>query len=162
MKIESIQVPNDTKEVESVTRNAFSETGDASLAEWLSFEEMESMINMGRGICLKAVDDTGKILGVTYAEQERPSNGNEGIEKWVIILAAVLREESGKKIGSQLLSEMENVVRNRGGVKMFVFTNEGDQRVINFYRKNGYIDAGRIEDYQYGKDNSAVFLLKYI
>ena len=162
MKIESILIPKDTKEVESVTQDAFSETGDASLVEWLSFGEMENVINGGRGICLKAVDDAGRILGVTYAEQERPSNGNEGVEKWVIILAAVLREKSGKKIGSQLLQEMEKVVQDRGGAKMFVFTNEGDERVINFYRKNGYKDAGRIEDYQYGKGNSAVFLLKYL
>lgn len=162
MKFGPIQIPNDIKAVESVAKDAFSETSDASLVEWLSFEEMESLINKGRGICLKAVDDTGKILGVTYAEQERPSNGNEGVEKWVIILAAVLRVEFGKKIGSQLLLEMEKVVRNKGGVKMFVFTNEGDGRVINFYKKNGYKDAGRIEDYQYGKGNSAIFLLKYL
>ncbi len=162
MKIESVIFPQDVREVELVTRDAFSETDDASLAEWLSFGEMENVINKGDGICLKAVDDTGRILGVIYAEQERPSNGNEGVEKWVIILAAVLREESGKKIGSQLLSEIEKIVRDSDGVKMFVFTNEGDERVICFYKKNGYKDAGRIQDYQYGKGNSAVFLLKYL
>ncbi len=45
---------------------------------------------------------------------------------------------------------------------MFTFTNKEDERVINFYRKNGYEDAGWVKDYQYGKNNSAVFLLKYL
>ena len=43
---------------------------------------------------------------------------------------------------------------------MFTYTNKTDEKVINFYRKNGYEDAGWIKDYQYGKDNSAAFLLK--
>ena len=45
---------------------------------------------------------------------------------------------------------------------MFVFTNKEDKKVINFYKKNGYKDAGWVKDYQYGKNNSAIFLLKYI
>lgn len=45
---------------------------------------------------------------------------------------------------------------------MFVYTNKDDEQVINFYKKNNYEDAGYIKDYQYGKNNSAAFLLKYL
>ena len=162
MKIESIRIPQDLQEVISITQDAFSDGSDSSLSDWLSFEEIEKQISNRRGICLKAEDENGKILGVTYAEQERPANGREGLEKWVVILAAVLKSESGKGIGSQLLSSLEESISSLGGVKIFIFTNEGDEQVINFYKKNGYRDAGRIEDYQYGKGNSAVFLLKYL
>ena len=152
----------DINEVIAVTEDAFSTGVDASLSEWLSFEEMEREVGNGRGICIKAVDEGERIVGLIYADQERPVNGKEGVEKWVIILAAVLQIESGKGIGSLLLSELEQIVRNKGGRKLFIFTNDGDDRVIEFYKKNGYVDAGRIQDYQYGKDNSAVFLLKYL
>ena len=162
MKIESIKVPQDLQEVISVTEDAFSDGSDSSLSNWLSFEEIEKQISDGRGICLKAIDENGKILGVTYAEQERPSNGREGLEKWVVILAAVLKSESGKGIGTHLLSSLEETIRSLSGIKIFIFTNEEDEQVINFYKKNGYKAAGRIEDYQYGKGNSAIFLLKYL
>ncbi len=45
---------------------------------------------------------------------------------------------------------------------MFIFTNKDDDQVVNFYKKCGYKDAGWIKDYQYGKGNSAVFLLKHL
>lgn len=162
MKIDSIKVPQDLQEIISVTQDAFADGSDSSLSDWLSFKEIEKQISIGKGICLKAIDESGKILGITYAEQERPVNGREGLEKWVVILAAVLKSESGKGIGSQLLSSLEESISSLGGVKIFIFTNEGDEQVINFYKKNGYRDVGRIENYQYGKGNSAVFLLKYL
>lgn len=162
MKIKPIEIPQDIQEMVSVTQDAFANSGDASLSDWLSFKEIEKQISDKRGICLKATDENEKILGITYAEHDRPVNGREGLEKWVVILAAVLKSESGKKIGSQLLSSLEETIRSLGGIKIFIFTNEGDKQVINFYRKNGYKDAGRVEDYQYGKGNSAVFLLKHL
>jgi len=77
-------------------------------------------------------------------------------------MSAVSPEISGKGIGSGLLKAIENSAKEKKAKKMFVFTNLDDERVINFYKKNNYKDTGWIKDYQYGKGNSAIFLLKYL
>jgi ribosomal protein S18 acetylase RimI-like enzyme len=80
----------------------------------------------------------------------------------VIVLLGVDPKFIGKGIGSFLLKELEKELKDRKIKKLFTFTNKSDEEVIHFYRKNGFHDAGWIKDYQYGKDNSAVFLLKYL
>ncbi len=162
MKIFPIKVPEDLEIAKSVVEKSFSVTPDSLISEWFSFSEMIKNIHEGRGVCLKAVSGDNQLLGILYAQQENPINGKEGLDKWVIVLAAVLPDQSGKGVGSALLTEAEDVAKERGASKMFVYTNKDDEKVINFYRKNGYEDAGWIKDYQYGKDNSAVFLLKYL
>jgi ribosomal protein S18 acetylase RimI-like enzyme len=137
-------------------------TPDSSLEEWFSFDEMVKMIESGRGLAVKCESDEGEVVGMTYAQQESPINGKEGLEKWVIVIAAVKPDVTGGGVGSALLKELERQVKARGAVKMFTYTNKDDEKVVNFYRKNGYEDAGWIRDYQYGRDNSAVFLLKYL
>ncbi len=161
MNISVATFPDDLVVVQSVAEQAFSTTPDSSLDEWFSFTQMVEYVNEGRGICLKAVNDY-KAAGMIYAQQESPINGKEGLEKWVIVIAAVSLEATGSGIGAQLLKEIETQVKERGATKMFVYTNKDDERVVHFYRKNGYEDAGWIKDYQYGKGNSAVFLLKYL
>lgn len=162
MQITKAIFPQDLETIQEVAQRAFSSTPDSSLSEWFSFESMQEYIKNGRGLCLKAVNENNKIVGMMYAQQESPINGKEGLEKWVVILAAVTPEASGSGIGAYLLKEMETQAIERGAVKMFVYTNKDDERVIHFYQKNGYEDAGWIRDYQYGKGNSAVFLLKYL
>lgn len=162
MKYSPILLPDDLSFVQSVATASFSVTPDSSLDEWFSFDEMQKAIKIGRGTCLKAVDDSGKIVGMIYAQQENPINGKEGHEKWVIVIAAVHSEHTGIGVGSGLLKSIEDHAKQRGASKMFVYTNKDDDKVVHFYQKNGYEDAGYIRDYQYGQGNSAVFLLKYL
>ena len=151
----------DISDLKSVANGAFSSTPDSDLSDWFSFDQMIKTVFEGNGICLKAVKN-GVIVGIIYAQQESLINGKEGSEKWVIIIAAVDPKETGQGIGSMLLKELENLTSKKSVSKMFVYTNKGDEKVINFYKKNGYQDAGWIQDYQYGKGNSAVFLIKYL
>lgn len=162
MQIVPVLLPRDMSPLRSVAEKAFSTTPDSSLDEWFSFKEMENILEEGRGVCLKAVSDTNEIVGMVFAAQESPINGKESEEKWVINIIAVTPERSGQGIGAKLLQEIEKQAKKRGIKKMFVFTNKGDEKVIHFYQQNEYEDAGWIRDYQYGKDNSAVFLLKYL
>jgi len=148
--------------VELVSKSAFSATPDASLGEWLSFPYMKEMIKQKRGYGLKALDNSGKVAGVIYAQQENPINGKEGEEKWVIIIAGVDPRFTGQGVGSLLLADLEKLAKEKNVTKLFTFTNKEDEQVINFYRKNGYEDAGWVKDYQYGSGNSAVFLLKHL
>lgn len=162
MQFVPISPQTDLHVIHTVAEQGFSSTPDAVLDQWFSFTEMEKNIEQGRGVCIKAIDDNGTVVGMTYAQQESPINGKEGLEKWVIIITAVLPNAAGKGIGSDLLKAIEEYAKRHGATKMFVYTNKDDEKVIHFYKKNGYEDAGWIKDYQYGKDNSAIFLLKYL
>ncbi|HEX9062361.1 MAG TPA: N-acetyltransferase [Clostridia bacterium] len=162
MHVVPIDLASDLDSVKNVATQAFKDSPDASLDQWFSFLEMEKAIRANRGICLKAVADDAEIVGMLYAQEENPINGQEGLEKWVIVIAAVSPEKEGQGIGSALLKEIEKQAGERGVLKMFVYTNKNDEEVINFYKKNDYEEAGFITDYQYGKDNSAIFLLKYL
>ena len=161
MKLIESDLINDLTRIEAVIKRAFAKTSDSLLEEWLSFSYMAKMIREKRGLCIKAIENN-KIIGVIYAEQENPSNGKEGEEKWVVIVEAVDPDYFGQGIGSLLLKEMETKAKDRGVKKMFVFTNKGDSGVVSYYLRNGYKKAGWIQDYQYGENNSAVFLLKYL
>ncbi|OGM24599.1 hypothetical protein A2962_01425 [Candidatus Woesebacteria bacterium RIFCSPLOWO2_01_FULL_39_61] len=162
MRTELFNVNQDIEPIEAIARKAFSATPDSSVEQWFSFTEMVKAIHEEKGACVLALSDDNEILGMTYAQQENPINGNEGIEKWVIVIAAVNPEHAGKGVGSKILGKLEEYAHSKGARKMFVYTNKGDDGVVNFYKKNGYEDAGWIKDYQYGKGNSAVFLLKYL
>jgi ribosomal protein S18 acetylase RimI-like enzyme len=159
-KIEVFDPSLDVSSLISVAEKAFSVSPDAKIDKWFSFEEMVKAIEVGRGVCVTASDESGNVIGLTYAQQESPINGPEGLEKWVIVMAAVEPDFSGKVVGSNLLKAVEDQARQKGATKMFAYTNAGDDKVIHFYHKNGYEDAGYIKNYQYGKDNSAVFLIK--
>ena len=143
-----------------LAKKAFFSTPDSNLDDWFSFEEMVNNIKNKRGICLISSD--GESNGMIYAQQESPINGREGLEKWVIIITGIDPNHTGKGIGSFLLESLEKETKLLGCKKLFIFTNKGDDKVINFYKKNGFVDAGWIKDYQYGEDNSAVFLLKHL
>ncbi len=147
--------------LKALAEKAFGSTGDANLDEWFSFDEMKRAIKSGSGVCVVATQNQ-KIVGLAFAQQESPVNAKEGKEKWVIILTAVDPLCAGSGIGTQLLVELEKQALAKGAQKIFVFTNKDDGQVVNFYHKNGYADAGWVKDYQYGIDNSAVFLLKYL
>jgi len=161
MEITVIDVSKDILELKNLVNKSFASTPDSDLSDWFSFEEMIKNINQNIGLCLKAVDNN-QIVGMIYAQQESLINGKEGKEKWVIVITAVDPENSGQGVGSSLLEKLEDILREKKIKKLFVYTNKTDERVIDFYRQNNYQDAGWIKDYQYGENNSAVFLLKYL
>ncbi|MFA6005539.1 MAG: GNAT family N-acetyltransferase [Patescibacteria group bacterium] len=162
MHVNLVNPESNLEEIKLVAQSAFQNTPDSSLEEWFSFSEMKDNLKSGRGLCVKSESDSGEIVGMLYAQQESPINGKEGLEKWVIVIAAVLPKFSGQGVGTELLRKIEVEVKHKGALKLFTYTNKDDQKVIDFYKKNGFVDAGWIKDYQYGKNNSAVFLLKYL
>lgn len=162
MKLDEFNPSDSTVCLENIANKAFSGSGDSDISEWFSFEEMLSSIKMGRGVCLKCVNEGGDVVGFIYAQQENPINGREGVEKWAIIITAVDPLESRNGIGTALLDGIEGIARARNVRKMFVSTNKNDDGVMSFYHKNGYSDAGYVRDYQHGEGNSALFLLKYL
>ena len=162
MTFHTITLPKDLISIEETIQNAFKNTSDAEISNWLSFSYMETMINQNRGMGIKGMDENNQVTGVIYAQQENPVNGKEGEEKWSIIVLAVLPEYVGRGIGSLLIKELENKLRHHNVKKLFTFTNEYDKDTIKFYEKNGYSVAGVIREYQYGDGNNACFLMKYL
>jgi len=160
MIIKTFRTIEDCRDLENISKKAFGTTSDSNISDWFSFKEMIKEIEQGRGVCLKAMSDDDKLLGFIYAQQENPINGTEGLEKWVIVIIAVDPLFSRQGIGSSLIREIEKQAITYKAKKIFVYTNKGDDKVVRFYIKNGYSDAGWIKDYQYGENNSAVFLLK--
>ena len=152
---------NDTTELRQIAESAFV-GDDSNIDKWFSFDEMIKNIGSGRGACIMALSENGAVLGFIYAEQESPINGIEGREKWVIVITAIEPNLSGKGIGTALLNAIETQAKLNNVLKLFVYTNKDDIKVINFYIKNGYSEAGQITDYQYGRSNTPIFLLKYL
>lgn len=161
MHTELLKSDNQMSELRSIAERAFGKTSDANISEWFSFDEMAAQIRANRGACVVILNN-GRTIGFVYTQQESPINGLEGEEKWVIVIMAIEPEFAGQGAGSLLLEATEQIARGRSATKMFVYTNEDDEKVIHFYAKNGYQNAGRINDYQYGYGNSAVFLLKHL
>jgi ribosomal protein S18 acetylase RimI-like enzyme len=155
-------LPNDLNAIKATIQNAFKNTTDGQISNWLSFPYMETMIHQNRGLGIKAMDENNRITGIIYAQQENPVNGLEGEEKWSIIVLAVLPEYIGLGTGSSLIKELENKLYHRNVRKLFTFTNVQDKETITFYEKNGFSIAGVIREYQYGKGNNACFLMKYL
>ena len=79
----------------------------------------------------------------------------------MIVIIAVASQNKNTGVGTQLISTIEQESRLNGAKKIFVYTNREDEKTVDFYKKNGYNDAGYVKDYQYGDDNSAIFLLKH-
>ena len=113
MQVVQIEIPQDLPLVIEVAEKAFSSTPDSSLDQWFSFEEMQTLIKRDNGLCLKAVSETGEIVGIIFAAQESLITGKESEEKWMINLTGVIPEKTGQGIGAELLSEIEKQARQR-------------------------------------------------
>src|SRR5579859_2940387 len=92
--------PQDTDAMQHIAEAAFSTTKDSSLNEWFSFAEMEKNIVQGRGICVKAVSESGEAVGMIFSRAEDPINSREGVEKWMIEILAVIPELKGQGVGA--------------------------------------------------------------
>ncbi|CAN5184678.1 hypothetical protein BH09PAT2_BH09PAT2_05400 [soil metagenome] len=155
-----IDIEKDIQTLENLITLTFSSTPDANTTEWFSMDEMVSSIRLGKGHCLKAINNLGEIIGMIHAQIENPINGREGKEKWVITNISISPQETGKGIGGKLLEAIEIIGKEKGAIKMYVHTNIDDEKVIHFYKKNNYEFAGTIKDYYY--EGSAIFLIKYL
>lgn len=162
MFFQLLQLPQDSNTIKDVIQASFSETPDAKIDQWLSFSYMEQMINQNRALGFVANISADIVTGMIYTQQENPVNGIEGEEKWVISVLAVLPEYTSKGLGSRLIREVEKTLKDKNVKKLFTFTNEKDEKVIHFYEKNGFTKAGIIKNYQYGVENNACFLMKYL
>ena len=162
MNILKTELKEDFEELYLLVKDSFADGEDGVLEEWLSFDYMKFMIEEKRGLCVKIVTDEGESIGMVYGQQENPVNGREGVSKWVVVVMCIHPECTGGGVGGRLLAAFEKELKFLKVEKIFTYTNHDDEQVINFYRKNGYRDAGVVKNYQYGKDNSAAFLVKYL
>ncbi len=92
------------------------------------------------------------------AESAFSTTDDSSLEEWFSFEQMVKMVAQGRGTCIKAVNE----AKKQGAAKMFVYTNKDDAEVVSFYKKNGYDEAGWIRDYQYGENNSAVFLLKHL
>ncbi len=75
---------------------------------------------------------------------------------------AVDRDAQGRGIGQRLLAETEEVIRSKGGRRVYVETSSRPlyERTRRFYEKAGYIEEARLAQY-YAPDDDKVLYVKW-
>ncbi|MCM1039899.1 MAG: GNAT family N-acetyltransferase [Roseburia sp.] len=68
---------------------------------------------------------------------------NTAMNAYTLGRLAVIREYRGQHIGSALLAEAENYVREKGGKTLILHS---QCQAAGFYKKSGYAEFGEIED----------------
>lgn len=85
---------------------------------------------------------------------------------WLIIDEAhitnigVLEKYRQAGVGQNILNEMFGIAHHEGCVGMTLEVRANNQAAINFYLKNGFIEAGSRKDY-YGKGLNGIIMWRY-
>jgi GNAT superfamily N-acetyltransferase len=119
------------------------------------FDCMEHGIDDGRDYYLWFQNNTvAGIVGLHHYEWGPPEN------VWLAWFA-ILPELQGKGYGQKLLDAVEGKAKKIGYKKFFVETyNHPDfNKAIRFYKKYGFVEAGRIDNYL-PDDSSMIVLFK--
>lgn len=95
-----------------------------------------------------------EAIAVAYCAQERMTEGT-----WNQLLLAVHPDHQGKGIGTEIMQQTEQVLREQGERVLLVETSGTAEfeRTRGFYRKNGYEEEARIRDYYQAGDDKIVF-----
>jgi ribosomal protein S18 acetylase RimI-like enzyme len=97
-----------------------------------------------------------KPVVITSTEGEILKGGLRGSIHWKWLYITHLWVENGsqgKGLGRFLLAEAERVARDNQCVGLYVDTFE--EKVAGFYKKNGFKETGRIENFPAGRENEA-------
>jgi GNAT superfamily N-acetyltransferase len=90
-----------------------------------------------------AETDDGRIVGTIAGVVLPDSNGEEGHIRGM----AVLPDQAGTGIAQALLEAVESDLAGQGCSRISLDTTAPLQRAINFYRKHGYVESGKVGDH---------------
>lgn len=83
----------------------------------------------------------GNLVGVAELELDRPCPVGELVAPELAKLY-VLNRFKGKGIGKRLLQQVENLLRNNGHPKLWLWAYAVNDHALEFYKRNGYLDIG--------------------
>ena len=72
---------------------------------------------------------------------------------------SVLREEQGKGVGKKLVEKIEELTRNLGKNKIYLYVHQKNKKAIDFYLKNDFHFSGIFLD-KYGEGEHALLMCK--
>lgn len=144
----------DLEEISKIEKSSFPTPWPRSM-----FEVMYSRNSEGFKV---AVLDS-KIVGYGIIRTEMTMRSGEGIYGKVgHLLDLAVREEYRRKgIGSLLLNELEDFVRNKGVDELWLEVREGNRDAREFYLKNNFEDVG-IRRVYYPDGTNAIIMRKKI
>jgi ribosomal protein S18 acetylase RimI-like enzyme len=88
---------------------------------------------------LVATAPEGAVIGTIAADVQRTEGHLRGM--------AVRAANQGHGVAAQLLAAAESLLRSRGCRRVTLDTTEPLSRAIAFYRKNGYVPTGLVQDF---------------
>jgi ribosomal protein S18 acetylase RimI-like enzyme len=93
-------------------------------------------------------------VGLAYVAREKLTEGT-----WNMYLIAVHADQQRKGYGSELVTELENRLRELGARILIVETSGLEQFELTwrFYRRNGYDEEGRIRDFYQDGDDKVIY-----
>lgn len=97
-----------------------------------------------RGSLTLVAEDQGKPIGFIIVRREAGRCGH-------VITIDILPEHRRQGIGSRLMAEAESWLARRGARAVYLETAADNLAAIDFYRKLGYLEAGRISGYYQGR-----------
>lgn len=104
------------------------------------------------GIVRYKMEEAGELIGFVAGDIRRISNTG-----WIATIC-VHPAQQGRGLGSYLLELCE---REMGMPRVKLSVRESNQRAIELYRRNGYIEAGRWKRYYKGNEDGIV-MEKYV
>lgn len=96
-----------------------------------------------RGSLTLVAEEQGKPIGFIIVRREAGRYGH-------VITIDVLPEHRRRGIGSRLMAEAESWLARRGARAVYLEAAADNLAAIDFYRKLGYVEAGRIAGYYRG------------
>ncbi len=111
----------------------------------ISYSRRELSYYISRqGSLTLVAEDQGKPVGFIIVRREAGRYGH-------VITIDVLPERRRQGIGSHLMAEAESWLARRGARMVYLETAANNLAAIDFYRKLGYVEAGRIAGYYQGR-----------
>jgi ribosomal-protein-alanine N-acetyltransferase len=137
--------PSDVARLYAIDRAAFPPALAWSLAELRHF------LGQPRGRTLVA-EDGGEIVAFVTGSLAEPLVGH-------IATLDVLPAWQGRRVGSQLLAELERWLWSQGAERIALETPASQEGAHGFYARQGYATVGRLPHY-YGRRRDAYLMVK--
>ncbi len=138
IKIENIKIKQmDNSDIEIYKNNIVNflfENSKMLNYEKTSIKDLSGYVRDGKPIVIGAFHDK-KIVGflMSYSYPFR-----EDSNRLYISIIHVLNEYRNIHIGEELLSHIEKIAKNKGFTRLFLHTEATNEKMCNFYEKNGF------------------------
>jgi ribosomal protein S18 acetylase RimI-like enzyme len=134
------------------------EQNQSELGDWMDFDYLVDYVKK-HGAIVEVRSDDGELIGAAVVAKQHPISWPDG-RKMEIFALAVSPEHRRSGVGSALLGAINRVAVDLGAHSILVNTHIFLQSARNFYKKNGYISKGTVQDYY--ENGAAIFLIKSV